>query len=153
MASNDDDDLTVARYLHSAIKFQTVDRQALDIFVQALNEGTLILGPKFDTDLRRRILRNAYFHARGRGGIKRMVVRPPGAGMLRLADLLVSRRTYERVFEPLVNDLRLEYFEALSQQRPWKARLIAARYWIAFVWNFFAGPLLAAIEKIRSISR
>lgn len=81
------------------------------------------------------------------------LVRPPGAGMLRLAELLVSRRTFERVFLQLVEDFRSEYFEALSQGRPGKARLIVARYWIGFAYAFVLGPLLALIDRVRSIAK
>lgn len=81
------------------------------------------------------------------------IARPPGAAILRLADFLYSPKTFERVFQTLVADMRNEYCAALSSGRTDKARWIVLRYRAAFLYNALVCPLLAAFEKIRSISK
>jgi nicotinamide mononucleotide adenylyltransferase len=61
---------------------------------------------------------------------------PPGSRMMALASLLFSRRTVERVIDPLVADYRHEMFEAMLRDGA-DARLgmIRARYWLAFIFS------------------
>lgn len=53
--------------------------------------------------------------------------KPVGHRMLRLADLLYSKGTYERVFEAAVLDYRAEHHEALAQGDRLKARIRRAQ--------------------------
>jgi hypothetical protein len=53
---------------------------------------------------------------------------PPGSKILRFVDFFFSPKTVERTFKPLVADLQLEYFEAISLGMKWKARWIRVRY-------------------------
>jgi hypothetical protein len=62
------------------------------------------------------------------------VIRPPGQAMHRVAGLF-SKRTRERILDPIIADMQLEYCEALAAERPRRARLwlVQARAWITFV--------------------
>jgi len=55
------------------------------------------------------------------------VARVPGHRTHRLVTILFSRRTCERVFEPIVADHQQEYFEALAQGETLRARWIGVR--------------------------
>jgi hypothetical protein len=68
--------------------------------------------------------------------------------MLPIADFIYSRETFERVFAPLVADLRYEYAEALAKGLHAKARWIEAEYWWAFLYNLFGCKLIAIIDKL-----
>ena len=63
---------------------------------------------------------------------KSQIQRIPGSRLLVLAELLVSRRTYENVFEPTIADLWEEYTVAVSEGRTWKSRFIRIRGYMAF---------------------
>ena len=58
----------------------------------------------------------------------RKITTPPGSFLQSVATFLFSRRTVEQAVKPIIADLQFEYFEALSQQEPWKARWIRIRY-------------------------
>lgn len=59
-----------------------------------------------------------------------VVVAPPGSHLLRICDLLFSKKACEVIFTPTLRDLQAEYFEALHQGRPGKARwVLASGYW------------------------
>ena len=60
--------------------------------------------------------------------------KPSGNLLLSMAEFLYSSKTYQRVFLPIISDMREEYFEALSQNRIWKARWVRVRG----TWSFFA---------------
>ena len=55
------------------------------------------------------------------------VSRPPGSFVRRILSALYSRKSFERVFAPTLADMQLEYFEALSEGKPWKARWVLVR--------------------------
>lgn len=63
---------------------------------------------------------------------KRSVHPAPGGQLRRLARLLFTRRTFRLVFEPLLADMHLEYVEALANGSLAEARLIRAKYTLAF---------------------
>ena len=74
--------------------------------------------------------------------------RPPGAKMLALIEFFCSKKTYGKVFEPIIADLHEEYFEALDKQQHWKARWIRIRYTWAF---FIAIGLNLSLHTIKNI--
>ncbi len=51
----------------------------------------------------------------------------PGSKLIGYSEFVFSKRSYEKVFLPIVSDMREEYFEALSQNRIWKARWVRVR--------------------------
>jgi hypothetical protein len=58
----------------------------------------------------------------------------PGKSHLQFADFFFSKKKYEAVYLPIIQDMREEYFEALSQSRTWKASWVRVRG----TWSFFA---------------
>jgi hypothetical protein len=60
------------------------------------------------------------------------VARPPGARLHEWASFLYSNKTRERVFDPMLADMREEYFEALAKGRKWKARWEVLKYYGQF---------------------
>lgn len=61
------------------------------------------------------------------------VDRPPGSRMSAIAAWLYSKKTFSRVFADQINDLQIEYIEAIGKGRPWHARWIRVRYGFAFM--------------------
>ena len=61
------------------------------------------------------------------------ITKPPGSTIIQIADFLYSRKTRERVFDPLIADMRDEIFAGWSQGRFRKAQWIRFKYTMAFV--------------------
>ena len=81
-------------------------------------------------DLRRRRLRKlgqAATNRLARLASRRKVRRPAGSSLRSIAEFVVSKKSYEQIYDPLISDLRLEYYEALAANRRWKARWVRAR--------------------------
>ena len=77
----------------------------------------------------------------------RGVVRPaPGTGLTKIARFIWSKRSYERIFEPLICDMRLEYQEALRNGETWHARWIWMRGHLSF-WSAAGVFLVTRIVK------
>lgn len=79
--------------------------------------------------LLRGLLRPASRVASVRG---RAIARAPGSAMLAISRWLLSPRTRERVIEPMVADMRFEYYAALQAQEYSFARIVRIRWLIAF---------------------
>lgn len=62
------------------------------------------------------------------------VHRPPGSGLLRVAEFVYSKRSYQEVLAPTIWDMQAEHFEALAAGRSIKARWITVRG----RWSFLA---------------
>jgi hypothetical protein len=83
-------------------------------------------------------------------GPKRASVRiqmSPGWCLHRLAAIAFSRETFETVIEPTLSDMQTEFFEALHEKRPLKARWVQCRGY----WNFWctvAGQLPISMIKL-----
>ena len=58
----------------------------------------------------------------------------PGNYFVQAIQFLVCKKRYEEMYLPIILDMREEYFEALSQNRIWKARWVRVRG----TWSFFA---------------
>jgi len=80
------------------------------------------------------------------------LVKPPGHNMLKLAEIVVSKKQYEAVFEPLVSDWRKEYFDALNDNRE-KAKIffIHARYMTAFGFTCGLRTLWSVADKVHKL--
>jgi hypothetical protein len=74
------------------------------------------------------------------------VIRPPGQGLHRVASLF-GKRTRERILDPIIADMQLEYCEALAEERPRKAKLwlIQARAWVAFAEAILSRTVIGRI--------
>jgi hypothetical protein len=57
----------------------------------------------------------------------------PGSVFISISEFIFSERKHLETIVPLIVDMREEYFEALSQDRIWKARWIRIRG----TWSFF----------------
>ena len=64
---------------------------------------------------------------------RRKIQRPVGSSLRGVAEFVFTKKSYEQVYEPLINDLRFEYFEALASNRTWKARWVHARGYGSFL--------------------
>lgn len=62
-----------------------------------------------------------------------LIGRAPGTAFHSVVDFLYSPKIVRETFEPIIADWRVEYFEALSQKRVWKARWINVRYTHSFL--------------------
>lgn len=56
----------------------------------------------------------------------------PGSRLHDLAGFFYSRKTMARVFDPMLADMREEYFETLANGRKWRARWVLLSYYWAF---------------------
>ncbi len=68
---------------------------------------------------------------------RRRVRRPIGSSLRGFAEFVVSKKSYEQIYDPLINDLRFEYCEALAENRRWKVRWVRVRGY----GSFFAAAL------------
>lgn len=68
--------------------------------------------------------------------------RPPGWRLRRLAEDVYSRKIYENVLEPTLNDLQFEYQLALAEGRISKARWVQLRGYYSF-WSTVVALALA----------
>jgi hypothetical protein len=81
------------------------------------------------------------------------VIRPPGQWLHRVANLF-GKRTRERILDPIIADMQLEYCEALAVDGPRRLRLwlVQARAWVAFaeaiVLGTVVGRLIKGISKL-----
>ncbi|WP_423925793.1 hypothetical protein [Candidatus Palauibacter sp.] len=64
---------------------------------------------------------------------RRKVQRPVGSSLRGVAEFVFSKKSYEQIYDPLISDLRFEYFEALASNRRWKARWVRARGYGSFL--------------------
>jgi hypothetical protein len=75
----------------------------------------------------------------------------PGSRLGKLAKFVYSKKTYERVFEPIISDMRLEYNEALAGREHWHARWIHVRCSIAFCIAIMAKHWVSVAKLIQRI--
>ncbi|WP_437758413.1 hypothetical protein [Sorangium sp. So ce1389] len=82
---------------------------------------------------------------------RRRITGPPGCRLHALAGFFYSRKTMERVFDPMLADMRSEYFEALANGRIWKARWHRVTYYWAFVKSIGLHSVLSLAQEIVSM--
>lgn len=79
----------------------------------------------------------------------RLTVTPPGLRLDGAARWVYSPRTYSNVLQPVLADLQAQYFEALREGRPHKAKWVCIRGYGRFWCHVLAqGPfsLLAVVK-------
>lgn len=76
------------------------------------------------------------------------IANAPGARYLALVDFLYSPRTVEETFKPIIADWRLEYFNALTEKRKYKACWISIRYSYRFALAMGLSHAYALIRQI-----
>jgi hypothetical protein len=97
-------------------------------------------------------VREWFERARDPAARHQRVIRPPGQALHRVAGLF-SKRTRERVLDPIIADMQLEYCDALADERPRKATLwlVQVRAWVAFAEAIFLRTVLGRL--INGLSR
>lgn len=70
--------------------------------------------------------------------------RPPGYGLLWVADFFYSKKSVEECLRPTIQDLQDEYAEALAANRPHKARWVRIRG----TWSFACAAGLLTMASI-----
>lgn len=75
-------------------------------------------------------------------------VKAPGSLFLAITEFLYPKKTQERVFTPIISDMREEMYEAYRQQRPMKAHWIKIRYSFAFIHSMISSVGISLIKKI-----
>jgi hypothetical protein len=120
-------------------------RELVELIEQQARSAFSMLGVELLTKIARRLraFRSPLFH---RSGVS--IASPPGSWLLRVATHLVSRKTRERVAEPIVRDMRDEYYDALAKEERVLARSILVRGRLAFLWAVFVRNVLEGLIKI-----
>lgn len=74
--------------------------------------------------------------------------RPVGFRIRSIAEFLFSKKTFKGVFEPILEDLRFEYHEALATERRWRARWLRAIYGWSFVQAVVAQAQVSLVQLV-----
>lgn len=82
---------------------------------------------------------------------QKSIFKPPGSTFLNFANFLYSKKTYKKIFEPIISDMREEYFEALQDNRKWKARYIKIIYSISFIQTMIAHAGISVFKLAKDI--
>lgn len=61
------------------------------------------------------------------------IKRPPGSLIARIGRSIFTHKFYKKIVEPVLSDFQIEYFEALAQQRMWRARWMRLVYSIMLI--------------------
>jgi hypothetical protein len=93
-------------------------------------------------------LKNAELADDRPSGRSARIVRPPGYLLYRVAELVFSERTCQRIFEPILADLHFEYFRLLEAGHAWRARFAIVRGCYAFVRAFVSRTPLGEILRM-----
>ena len=121
--------------LHRAIQAIRVD--ALDLRVGHAWDRLVAHAEKArGRDQRRRRLRIVGQTATnwlGRLASRRKVRPPVGSSLRGVAEFVFSKKSFEQIYDPLISDLRIEYCEALAENRRGKARWVRARGYGSFL--------------------
>ncbi len=103
------------------------------------------------------VMRRAVAGERSRRGRGRRpkIHRPSGFKLLAIAEFSCKRKTYAKVFEPIIRDLQDEHNEALAANRLWKARYVRMRGYCAFwsaVWAQMSSSLVKFVLKAINVA-
>lgn len=60
-------------------------------------------------------------------------VKPPGATLVKISKILFSEKSQNRIFAPIVADMRHEHFEALASNDRTAANMAVVRGWLTFL--------------------
>lgn len=81
----------------------------------------------------------------------RSIVLPPGTRLHVWTSFFYSRKTMERVFQPMLADMRDEYYAALAEGRIWKARWVRCAYYWAFLKSIGLHSLVTTVKEVASL--
>lgn len=91
-----------------------------------------LLGLVFIFVISQLILRRENISHGGRSKEKQ-IKNPPANFLLKIANFLPER--FGKDLEQNISDMRLEYYEALSEKKTWRARFIVAFYYVGLGWS------------------
>ena len=77
---------------------------------------------------------------------RRKVRRPVGSSLRGVAEFVVSKKSYEQIYDPLLSDLHIEHCEALAANRRWKARWVWVRGHLSF-WTAASDHAAASVGR------
>lgn len=77
-----------------------------------------------------------------------MLVSPPGARLVQVARFLLTRDAYRLHVEPVIENMRAEYCDALASNNPWHARWISARAYLLIVPACLYGAAASLIKRM-----
>lgn len=81
------------------------------------------------------------------------IARPPGSLLATISEFVFSKKTLERVVNPIIADMQAEYCEALAAKRPYKAAWIRVSYCWSFAKALGLYSVLKAVVQVwRKIS-
>lgn len=97
-------------------------------------------------------IRALFAGPKGRPQVReRHINKAPGARLIQMADFFFSPKAVEETFKPTVADWRTEYFEALNQKRPLKARWINVRYTYRFLMAMGLSKAFSIVKGVKSV--
>lgn len=79
------------------------------------------------------------------------VILPPGAGISKIIEFLYTTKVKERVFDPIIADMHVEYFDALDNNQKWKMRWIHLRGIINLIIAGISKSLFSYFKDILAI--
>lgn len=81
------------------------------------------------------------------------VYAPPAHTLKRIFSFLYSKKTFSDVFEPGIEDMRLEYYETLQAGALWHARWIHFRGVISLIKTAAFRPAVSVIGLLTKVGR
>lgn len=79
------------------------------------------------------------------------IVVAPGTTLLKTLPYLCSKQVIERVFSQSIDDMREEYYDALSQGRNFLAWCVLGRFWLGLFNTFVLQAGVSVAKKIHAI--
>lgn len=79
------------------------------------------------------------------------IVVAPGATLLKALPYLCSKQVIERVFAQSIDDMRMEYYDALAQGRKVLAWCVLGRFWLGLFNTFVLQAGVSVAKKIHAI--
>lgn len=79
-----------------------------------------------------------------------LVISSPGWTLHRWVDFLLSKKSVNQIFEPIIADMQVEYLDALAEGRHAKAKWVLVRgyssFWYAFVLHTVGSLVRVAVQ-------
>jgi hypothetical protein len=100
------------------------------------------------------LAKNCFLTLRHRIRNRPVVVNPPGTGARGLLRFLCSRKTMERVFEPVLADMQMEWSEATFNREFWRAHWVITRGHFQLLEHIGAQSIVSLFTTVwKAISR
>ena len=76
---------------------------------------------------------------------------PPGMSLNRFALFVYSKKTYWQIFQPAIQQMQEEYFDALVEKKKWKARWVRLRGYVSFFSAMAAHLPVSGLKAVQRI--